>query len=51
MIGSAGEVQGQIARYREQLGVNHLIAVRPRVAGIAESWNRQSLERLRILTA
>jgi alkanesulfonate monooxygenase SsuD/methylene tetrahydromethanopterin reductase-like flavin-dependent oxidoreductase (luciferase family) len=51
MIGSAGEVQGQIARYREQLGVNHLIAVRPRVAGIAESCNRQSLERLRILTA
>ena len=51
MIGSADEVQAQIARYREQLGINHLIAVRPRVAGIAETWNRQSLERLRILTA
>jgi alkanesulfonate monooxygenase SsuD/methylene tetrahydromethanopterin reductase-like flavin-dependent oxidoreductase (luciferase family) len=51
MIGSADEVQAQIARYREQLGINHLIAVRPRVAGIAETWNRQSLERLRSLTA
>jgi alkanesulfonate monooxygenase SsuD/methylene tetrahydromethanopterin reductase-like flavin-dependent oxidoreductase (luciferase family) len=51
MIGSAGEVQAQLAHYREQLGVNHLIAVRPRIAGIAESWNRESLERLRILTA
>ena len=51
MIGSATEVQAQITRYREQLGVNHLIAVRPRVPGIAEDWNRQSLERLRTLTA
>lgn len=50
MIGSAGEVQDVLARYREELGVNHLIAVRPRVPGIAESWNRESLEQLRMLT-
>jgi len=46
MVGSAMEVQEQIARYRETLGMNHLIAVRPRVRGMSESENRESLQKL-----
>ena len=46
LIGSAAQVDEGIARYREALGITHLIAVRPRVAGIEESWNRESLAAL-----
>ena len=46
LIGSAAQVDEDIARYREALGMTHLIAVRPRVAGIEESWNRESLAAL-----
>ena len=43
LVGSAPDVAEGIARYREALGMTHLIAVRPRVSGIEESWNRDSL--------
>ncbi len=46
LVGSAAEVGEAIGRYREQLGMTHMIAVRPRVAGIAEGWNRESLQAL-----
>ena len=47
IVGSSDYVSDQLARYRERLGLTHLIAVRPRVSGIEESANRQSLEALR----
>lgn len=46
MIGSSAEVEEQLALYRQQLGMTHLIAVMPRVSGIREAWNRESLAQL-----
>ena len=50
LIGNPQQVREQIASYREALGMTHLIAVRPRVAGVAEKSLRDSfaaLSRLR----
>jgi alkanesulfonate monooxygenase SsuD/methylene tetrahydromethanopterin reductase-like flavin-dependent oxidoreductase (luciferase family) len=46
MVGSATDVRAEIARYRDVLGMTHLIAVRPRVRGISEAENRESLQEL-----
>jgi alkanesulfonate monooxygenase SsuD/methylene tetrahydromethanopterin reductase-like flavin-dependent oxidoreductase (luciferase family) len=49
MVGSALQVEETIAHYRQTLGMTHLIAVRPRVRGITETENRDSLQRLAAL--
>jgi alkanesulfonate monooxygenase SsuD/methylene tetrahydromethanopterin reductase-like flavin-dependent oxidoreductase (luciferase family) len=46
LVGSTTQVHEAIEAYREQLGMTHLVAVRPRVAGIEESWLRDSLATL-----
>jgi alkanesulfonate monooxygenase SsuD/methylene tetrahydromethanopterin reductase-like flavin-dependent oxidoreductase (luciferase family) len=46
LVGSTAQVHEAIEAYREQLGMSHLVAVRPRVAGIEESWLRDSLAAL-----
>jgi alkanesulfonate monooxygenase SsuD/methylene tetrahydromethanopterin reductase-like flavin-dependent oxidoreductase (luciferase family) len=46
LVGSADEVAEGLAGYREELAITHLIAVRPRVSGIEESWHRESLAAL-----
>ncbi len=50
MIGSEAEVKQDIEHYKERLGMTHLIAVRPRVAGIESAELEHSLQRLRELT-
>ena len=46
LVGSASQVAEGIELYREQLGMNQLVAVRPRIRGIAEPENRASMEKL-----
>jgi len=46
MVGCAAEVGEQIARHQERLGMNHMIAVRPRIRGIEEDCSRASLQAL-----
>ena len=46
LLGNAEQVARQIQDHREALGVTHLIAVRPRVSGIEESWLVESLAAL-----
>lgn len=46
MIGCAAEVAEQIALHQQRLGMNHMIAVRPRIRGIEEHCSRASLEAL-----
>jgi alkanesulfonate monooxygenase SsuD/methylene tetrahydromethanopterin reductase-like flavin-dependent oxidoreductase (luciferase family) len=43
LIGSPDEIQRQLAEYRQRLGINHLVAVRPRVAGIDSEWLEESM--------
>lgn len=49
LVGNAAQVSDAIARYREELGMTHMIAVRPRVSGIEEPWQRASLAALAAL--
>ena len=51
LLGSTEEVEAQIQRHREELGMTHLIAVRPRVGGIDESWLAESFTALAALRA
>jgi alkanesulfonate monooxygenase SsuD/methylene tetrahydromethanopterin reductase-like flavin-dependent oxidoreductase (luciferase family) len=46
LVGSAETVHNGIERYRQQLGMTHLIAVRPRIPGIAPAANRKSMQLL-----
>jgi alkanesulfonate monooxygenase SsuD/methylene tetrahydromethanopterin reductase-like flavin-dependent oxidoreductase (luciferase family) len=46
MVGATAQVQEEIANYRQALGMTHLIAVRPRVRGMSESENQDSLQQL-----
>ena len=46
IIGDAAKVAGEVERYRELLGVTHIIATRPRVAGLAPEQIRLSAQRL-----
>lgn len=51
LVGSAETVRNDIERYQQKLGMTHLIAVRPRVPGIAEAANRASMQLLSQLRA
>lgn len=42
LLGSAEEVAGQIEQYRQTLQLTHLVAVRPRVSGLASAWLEES---------
>lgn len=46
LIGDECEVAEQLAQYREDIGMTHLIAVRPRVSGIDAQWIIESVEGL-----
>jgi alkanesulfonate monooxygenase SsuD/methylene tetrahydromethanopterin reductase-like flavin-dependent oxidoreductase (luciferase family) len=47
LVGHPEKVREDIVRYQRSLGMNHLIAVRPRVKGVAEDALRESLQALR----
>jgi len=49
MLGTPDKVREDIARYQQTLGMTHLIAVRPRVSGVAEELNRTSLQTLQAM--
>ena len=49
LVGHPEQVGEDIARYQKVLGMNHLIAVRPRVGGIAEDVLRESLQALQAI--
>lgn len=51
IVGSAEYVQEQISKYQECLGMNYLIAVRPRLKGIKRDWCEQSAHQLATLGA
>ena len=51
LAGSAAEVEDKLAHYRAELGMTHMVAVRPRIRGLEESWLRESMERLRDIQA
>ncbi len=46
LLGTATEVSEQIASYRDALQMTHLVAVRPRVPGIATPWLTDSFAAL-----
>ncbi len=46
MVGSFDEVEQQVSLYREQLGMTHLIATRPRISGLDDKLITGSAERL-----
>ncbi|MEM0952767.1 MAG: LLM class flavin-dependent oxidoreductase [Pseudomonadota bacterium] len=46
VLGNAAEVAEQLAHYRSRLALNHLVAVRPRVAGVPEPALRESFAAL-----
>ena len=43
IVGTPGEVRDQLERYRETLGMTHLIATRLRIGGIPEPTLRESV--------
>ena len=47
LLGDRADIAGQLRRYREQLGMTHLIAVRPRIRGIDPDWHAESLQELK----
>lgn len=49
LIGSAEQVAGKIKTYREQLGMTHLICVRPRIKGYPAQWFQESAAALAAL--
>jgi alkanesulfonate monooxygenase SsuD/methylene tetrahydromethanopterin reductase-like flavin-dependent oxidoreductase (luciferase family) len=49
LLGTPDSVREDIARYQDKLGMTHLIAVRPRVSGVAEELNRTSLQTLQAM--
>jgi alkanesulfonate monooxygenase SsuD/methylene tetrahydromethanopterin reductase-like flavin-dependent oxidoreductase (luciferase family) len=51
LIGNREQVRAGLLNYREQLAMSHLIAVRPRMRGIEESWQLESLQALQDLRA
>jgi alkanesulfonate monooxygenase SsuD/methylene tetrahydromethanopterin reductase-like flavin-dependent oxidoreductase (luciferase family) len=51
LLGRPAEVRAQISGLRERLGMTHLVAVRPRVAGIPDAWLLESFAALAALAA
>ncbi|MCZ6830182.1 MAG: LLM class flavin-dependent oxidoreductase [Gammaproteobacteria bacterium] len=49
LLGTPDKVREDIVRYQQLLGMTHLIAVRPRVSGVAEELNRISLQTLQAM--
>ena len=49
LLGTPDKVREDIDRYQQRLGMNYLIAVRPRVSGIPEELNRASLQTLQAM--
>ena len=46
IIGDRSEVNDQLLRYQEELGMTHLVATRLRVGGIPETTLRRSVQLL-----
>ncbi|MBT4519035.1 MAG: LLM class flavin-dependent oxidoreductase [Halieaceae bacterium] len=49
LIGNTTEVAQQIMRYQRQLGMNYLVATRPRIPKIESEWCRESMRQLAVL--
>jgi alkanesulfonate monooxygenase SsuD/methylene tetrahydromethanopterin reductase-like flavin-dependent oxidoreductase (luciferase family) len=50
IVGTPDEVRAQVARYRSELGMTHLIATRLRIAGIDETALEESIRTLVAIT-
>jgi hypothetical protein len=46
LVGSQSQVREGIERYRETLGITHLLGSRLRIGGIDDAWLRESTEAL-----
>ena len=50
LIGNSQQVSQAIQQYQEKLGMNYLIAIRPRAPGISGEWIESSMQRLAEIT-